>query len=60
MLNRKHIIFHYLKTDFLLDLIPLLCLIEYRILLFNEFFFGLELLLFILKIYEVSKTSNMI
>ncbi|CAD8202513.1 unnamed protein product [Paramecium pentaurelia] len=58
--GRKQIAFNYFKSYFFLDLIPLLCLIEYRCLLFNEKQLGFEQFLFILKVYEVNKTSNMI
>ncbi|CAD8122719.1 unnamed protein product [Paramecium sonneborni] len=58
--GRKQIAINYLKTYFLLDLIPLLCLIEFRLLLFNERQLGFEQFLFLLKSYEVNKTSNMI
>ncbi|CAD8113120.1 unnamed protein product [Paramecium primaurelia] len=58
--NRKQIAINYIKTYFFLDLIPLICLIEYRCLLFDEKKLGFEQFLFILKVYEVNKTSNMI
>ncbi|CAK66420.1 unnamed protein product (macronuclear) [Paramecium tetraurelia] len=58
--HRKQIAFNYLKSYFSLDLIPLLCLIWYRFLLFDEKKLGFEQFLFILKLYEVNKTSDMI
>ncbi|CAD8204999.1 unnamed protein product [Paramecium pentaurelia] len=59
--GRKQIAINYIKTYLILDLIPLFCLIEFRIFLHQKNQqFGIEIFLFILKIYEVFKTSNMI
>ncbi|CAD8120265.1 unnamed protein product [Paramecium sonneborni] len=58
--GRKQIALNYLKTYLILDLIPLCCLIEYRVFLYKDRQFGIEIFLFLLKIYEVFKTSNMI
>ncbi|CAK63765.1 unnamed protein product (macronuclear) [Paramecium tetraurelia] len=58
--GRKLIAVNYIKTYFFLDLIPLCCLIEYRIFLHKDTQFGITIFLFILKIYEVFKTSKMI
>ncbi|CAD8109610.1 unnamed protein product [Paramecium primaurelia] len=58
--GRKQIALNYLRTYLILDLIPLCCLIEYRTFLHYNRYFGFEIFLFILKIYEVFKTSKMI
>ncbi|CAK91106.1 unnamed protein product (macronuclear) [Paramecium tetraurelia] len=58
--GRKQIALNYLKTYLFLDLIPLFCLIEYRIFLLSDTQFGIEIFCFLFKIYEVFKTSNMI